>query len=238
MLKQEMENTLRIVIVEDDASISASLEYCLNNEGFDVYPANTGKKAIALIHEKDPQILLLDIRLPDMNGFDLCKQIRAERRTFPILMLTALDEEADRVLGLELGADDYIVKPYKLRELVARIRSAARRAYGELSGGRDGRQFVFGDIRADFDTMQVYKGQMLVPLTPIELKLLKKLLNNPGRIFSRDDLINAIYGDREWICDQRTIDVHIAHIRDKLENEPKTPRYFITVHGFGYKFEQ
>jgi len=229
---------VRILIVEDDPAILSGIEYYLKSEGFEVYCAESGEKAYRMVEEKDPHLLILDVRLPDISGFDICRKLRAASRTFPILMLTALDEEADRVLGLELGADDYVVKPYKLREVVARIRALLRRTYGEFSGGRDGRQFLFGDIRADLDTMAVQKSEKQVLLTPAEFKLFQKLLTNPGRVFYREELIKVLYNDESWVCDKRTIDVHILHIREKLEENPQNPRWFLTVHGFGYKFEQ
>lgn len=231
-------SVVRVLVVEDDPAISTGLEYYLKGEGFDVFCADTGEKAFKIVEEKDPHLLLLDVRLPDISGFDVCRKLRAESRSFPILMLTALDEEADRVLGLELGADDYIVKPYKLREVVARIRASLRRTYGELSAGRDGRQFIFGDIRVDFEARLVQKSKKPISLTPAEFKLLQKLLTNPERIFTREELIKALYDDDSWICDRRTIDVHILHIRVKLEEDPQNPRWFKTVHGFGYKFER
>jgi len=229
-------NVVRVLVVEDDPAISSGLEYYLQGEGFDVYCADSGEKAFKLVETKDPHLLLLDIRLPDISGFDVCRKLRADGRSLPILMLTALDDEADRVLGLELGADDYIVKPYKLREVVARIRASLRRTYGKLSAGRDGRQFIFGDIRVDFETMLVLKAERPVPLTPAEFKLLHKFLAHPERIFTREDLIKVLYGDDDWICDRRTIDVHVLHLRGKLEDNPQEPRWFKTAHGFGYKF--
>lgn len=226
----------RVLVVEDDPAIAAGLEYQLAAEGFEVFRAATGAGALEIIQSKDPHIILLDLRLPDMNGLDLCRSFRKAGHKAPVLILTALDSESDKVLGLEVGADDYIIKPYTLREVVARVRAALRRAYGEFSTISGSKLCLFGDIRVDFERQLVFKGNTIISLTPTESRILKCMVTNPDRVFSRNDLIRVSSGDGAWACDRRGVDVHILHLREKLENDPQNPCWFITVHGFGYKF--
>jgi DNA-binding response OmpR family regulator len=227
----------RILIVEDERAVARGLEYGLAHEGFEVLWAETGQQALDLTRKRDPHLILLDIRLPDINGFDVCRQLRAEGRRQPILMLTARDEELDKVLGLELGADDYIVKPYSLRELISRVRAALRRAYGELSAASAGERLRFGDIELDLERLQVTRAGKLVDLTPIELRLLRYFVTHPDRPLSREALIQAVWGYDSDIGSDRTVDVHIRHLREKLEDDPANPRWLVTVRGMGYKFE-
>jgi DNA-binding response OmpR family regulator len=154
----------------------------------------------------------------------------------PILMLTARDEEVDKVLGLELGADDYVVKPYSLRELISRIRALLRRAYGELAAASTGDRLRFGEVEVDMERLQVTRRGELVDLTPTEFRLLRYLVSNPERPCSRDELIEAVWGYVSDIGSDRTVDVHIRHLREKLEDEPGDPRWLVTVRGVGYKF--
>lgn len=227
----------RILVVEDEPAVARGLEYGLTSEGFQVLRAETGQKALALARSRDPHLILLDIRLPDMSGFDVCRQLRAEGLRQPILILTARDEELDRVMGLELGADDYVVKPYRLRELIARIRALLRRAYGELAAPIKGGRLRFGDIELDLERLQVRRGDKPVELTPTEFRLLRYLVSNPQRPFSRAELIETIWGYDSDIGSERTVDVHIRHLREKLEDDPTNPRWLVTVRGVGYKFE-
>ncbi|PKL23096.1 MAG: DNA-binding response regulator [Candidatus Melainabacteria bacterium HGW-Melainabacteria-1] len=225
----------RILIVEDDTAIAQGLEYQLRNERYRVFLAKNGKEALQSIQRDDPQLILLDIRLPDMSGFDICKIIRAEGRTIPILILSALDGESDRVLGLELGADDYVSKPYKLREVIARIRSALRRSQCYLGTQYASSSFAFGDIRIDFAKLRIMRGDRPVSMTPAEFHLVRMLTSTPGMVYSREMLIQAIYGESRF-QEARSIDVHMHHIRNKLEADPKHPQWFLTVYGFGYRF--
>lgn len=227
----------RILVVEDEPAVARGLEYGLISEGFQVLRAETGQKALALARSRDPHLILLDIRLPDISGFDVCRQLRAEGLRQPILILTARDEELDRVMGLELGADDYVVKPYRLRELIARIRALLRRAYGELAAPVKGARLRFGDIELDLERLQVRRGDKPVELTPTEFRLLRYLVSNPQRPFSRAELIETIWGYDSDIGSERTVDVHIRHLREKLEDDPTNPRWLVTVRGVGYKFE-
>jgi DNA-binding response OmpR family regulator len=228
----------RILIVEDERAVARGLEYGLSNEGFAVLWAETGQQALDLARSRDPHLILLDIRLPDVSGFDVCRQLRAEGKRQPILMLTARDEELDRVLGLELGADDYVVKPYSLRELISRIRALLRRAYGELAAVSAGDRLRFGEVEVDMERLQVTRAGKLVDLTPTEFRLLRYLVGNPNRPFSRSELIEAVWGYASDIGSDRTVDVHIRHLREKLEDDPASPRWIVTVRGIGYKFER
>ena len=228
----------RILIVEDERAVARGLEYGLSNEGFTVLWAETGQQALDLARSRDPHLILLDIRLPDISGFDVCRQLRAEGKRQPILVLTARDEELDKVLGLELGADDYVVKPYSLRELISRIRALLRRAYGELAAVSAGDRLRFGKVEVDMERLQVTRGSRVVDLTPTEFRLLRYLVSNLDRPFSRSELIEAVWGYASDIGSDRTVDVHIRHLREKLEEEPAHPRWIVTVRGVGYKFER
>jgi DNA-binding response OmpR family regulator len=226
----------RILIVEDDRAVARGLEYALSSEGFTVLLAGTGQLALDMARSQNPDLILLDIRLPDISGFDVCRQLRAAGKRVPILMLTARDEEVDKVLGLELGADDYVVKPFSLRELTSRIRALLRRAYGDLAVPSDRERMAFGEVEIDLQRLQVYREGKLIYLTPTEFRLLRYLVAHPDRPFSRDDLIEAVWGYDSSVGNQRTVDVHMRHLRVKLETDPSTPRWLVTVRGIGYKF--
>jgi DNA-binding response OmpR family regulator len=226
----------RILIVEDERAVARGLGYGLEKEGFTVILAENGRTALNLASTKKPELILLDIRLPDMSGFDVCRQLRSDGVRIPILMLTARDEAIDKVLGLELGADDYVVKPYDLRELIARIRALLRRAYGELSEVDRGKRINFGTIEVDLEQLRVSRDGNDVFLTPTEFRLLRYLIENPRRPASRSRLIEAVWGYTNDIGSDRTVDVHIRHLREKLENDPANPRWIVTVRGAGYKF--
>ena len=226
----------RILIVEDERAVARGLEYGLTSEGFAVCWAATGRQALELARSQDPHLILLDLRLPDISGFDVCRQLRAEGKRMPILMLTARDEEADKVLGLELGADDYVVKPYSLRELISRIRALLRRAYGDLALPAEGERMVFGDVELDLERFLVYRQGRQVYLTPTEFRLLRYLVTHPNRPFSREALVEAVWGYDSSVGNLRTVDVHVRHLRAKLEADPASPQWLVTVRGVGYKF--
>jgi DNA-binding response OmpR family regulator len=228
----------RILIVEDERAVARGLEYGLGKEGFKTLWAASGQQALDLVRSRDPQLILLDIRLPDISGWDVCRQLRAEGKHQPILMLTACDEETDKVLGLELGADDYVVKPYSLREVISRVRALLRRAYGELALASDAGRLTFGDTTLDLERLQAYRGGQPVYLTPTEFRLLRYLVSNPDRPFSRSELIEAVWGYDSDLGYDRTVDVHIRHLREKLEEDPARPRWLVTVYGIGYKFQR
>jgi DNA-binding response OmpR family regulator len=227
----------RILIVEDERAVARGLEYGLRQEGFETLWAASGRQALDLARSADPQLILLDIRLPDLSGFDVCRQLRAEGKRQPILMLTARDEETDKVLGLELGADDYVVKPYSLREVISRVRALLRRAYGDLAAKPSAGRIVFGDVSLDMERLEVSRGSQTIYLTPIEFRLLRYLASHPGRPFTRSELIEAVWGYESDVGQDRTVDVHIRHLREKLEEDPANPRWLVTLRGVGYKFQ-
>ena len=227
----------KILIVKDERAVARGLEYALQAEGFKVLIAETGMSALEVSRTEEPNLILLDLRLPDISGFDVCRQLRQEGKRQPILMLTALDEPVDKVLGLELGADDYVVKPYNLRELIARIRALLRRAYGELSEASQGEKITFGDVIVDLELLRVTRAGEPVYLTPTEFRLLRYITSRPNRPLSRETLIEAVWGYDSAIGSDRTVDVHIRHLREKLEPDPAQPQWFVTVRGVGYKFQ-
>jgi two-component system alkaline phosphatase synthesis response regulator PhoP len=226
-----------LLVVEDERAVARGLMYGLREQGFSVIWVETGRQALEVVRRDAPSLIVLDVRLPDMSGFDVCRQIRAEGMRQPILMLTARDDEVDKVLGLELGADDYVVKPYSLRELVSRIRALLRRAYGELSTVTESETVTFGPVRVDFGRMQVTRAGKVVELTPTEFRLLRHLVQNANRPCSREALIEAVWGYDGEIGNDRTVDVHMRHLRQKLEDDPANPRWFVTVRGAGYRFQ-
>jgi DNA-binding response OmpR family regulator len=227
----------RILIVEDEQAVARGLEYGLTSEGFTVLWAGTGEQALEIARKENPDLILLDIRLPGMSGFDVCRQLRTEGRRLPILMLTARDEELDKVVGLELGADDYVVKPYSMRELISRVRALLRRTYGDLAAPSVGVRLAFGEVEVDVGRLQVLRRGEPVSLTPTEFRLLHHLLQHPGQPLTRAALIEAVWGYDSDIGAERTVDVHIRHLREKLEDDPASPRWLVTVRGVGYKFE-
>ncbi|MCU0521003.1 MAG: response regulator transcription factor [Anaerolineae bacterium] len=226
-----------ILIVEDERAVARGLQYGLEREGFAVLLAETGSQALSLVERRSPELILLDIRLPDISGFDVCRRLRASGHRMPVLMLTALDEELDRVLGLELGADDYIVKPYSLREVVSRVRAQLRRAYGDLAMRPMRSRLQVGDLELDLDRLQVLKPSGTVTLTPLEFRLLHTLASEAGRPVSRERLIEAVWGYSADLGNERTVDAHVRHLRQKLEDNPADPRRLVTVRGVGYQLE-
>lgn len=231
-----------ILVVEDEPAVARGLEYGLKAEGFNVVVAGSGARALEMARGgKDrptPHLVLLDIRLPDMSGFDVCRTLREEGRAFPILMVTARDEEVDKVLGLELGADDYIVKPFSFRELLSRVRAALRRAYGELSSAAGMERVTFGEVVVDLQKMRVERAGQTIMLTPTEYRLLRHLVTHPDQVFSRETLLELVWGYDSGVDSQRTVDVHVRHLREKLEADPAAPRWLVTVRGTGYMYTQ
>jgi DNA-binding response OmpR family regulator len=226
----------KILVVEDDRAVARGLIYGLREEGFSVEWAETGKAALTMTDLNAPDLIVLDLRLPDITGLDVCRRLRNSGKRQPILMLTARDEEMDKVLGLEMGADDYVVKPYSLREVISRIRALLRRSYGELASPSTPSTVTFGSITVDFDRLLVTRRDQVVDLTPIELRLLHVLVMKPGRPCTREQLIEKVWGYTDDLGSDRTIDVHMRHLRQKLEDDPAQPRWLVTVRGAGYKF--
>lgn len=225
-----------ILLTEDEAPVAKGLTYALEHEGFTVAWATSGKQTMQRLQEQPPDLFILDVRLPDMSGFDICRHLRTNGHKQPILMLTARDEEVDKVLGLELGADDYVVKPYNLRELISRIRALLRRAYGELAPAATAERLSFGEVVIDSERLLVTRRGQPVELTPTEFRLLRFLAMHPERAFSRNDLIEMVWGYDSEVYNERTVDVHMRHLREKLETDPTTPRHLTTIRGIGYLF--
>jgi two-component system, OmpR family, response regulator RegX3 len=223
----------RILLVEDEASFSEPLSYLLEKEGYDVSVAETGPDAVAMFESDGADLVLLDLMLPGMSGVDVCRALRS-RSNLPIIMLTAKDSEIDKVVGLELGADDYVTKPYSSRELLARIKAVLRRLAEpeELLPAT----IESGPVRMDVERHVVTVGGQQVSLPLKEFELLELLLRNTGRVLTRGQLIDRIWGS-DYVGDTKTLDVHIKRLRAKVESDPTSPRHIVTVRGLGYKFE-
>jgi DNA-binding response OmpR family regulator len=222
--------------VDDELSVQKLLTYPLRKEGYDVVPALDGREALDRLRDDNFDLVVLDVMLPKQDGFDVCRQIRA-RSTVPIIMLTAKTEEIDKVLGLELGADDYITKPFSLREFRSRVRAALRRAGMQKQHEPDPEDLPLAvhELEIDPSKRAVRVRNETVELTFVEFEILNALARNPGRVFTRDMLLTRIWGDSAY-RDPRTIDVHIRHLREKLEVDAKDPEYLFTVRGVGYRF--
>ncbi len=222
----------KILVVDDERLIVDSVKYGLQKEGYAISVAYDGDQAVALAQQESPDLVLLDIQLPKKDGWAVCRAIRESSRV-PIIMLTARGEEADKVLGLELGADDYLVKPFSMRELLARVRAALRRAteYVEPAPA----SVTIGDVELDPKSHRALCGGKALELTRKEYDLLQVLMAHAGQVIKRNDLIDKVW-ETDWVGDTRTLDVHIRWLREKIEKEPGKPRYIQTVRGVGYRF--
>ncbi|GAA1453517.1 response regulator [Nesterenkonia lacusekhoensis] len=223
----------RILIVEDEASFSEALAYTLEKEGYDVTVAEDGVSAVDVFDQEGADLVLLDLMLPGQPGTEVCRQIR-QRSQVPVIMLTAKDSEIDKVVGLELGADDYVTKPYSSRELLARVRAVLRRHVD--TDIDEGSMVSAGPVRMDVERHTVEVGGEAASLPLKEFELLEMLLRNAGRVLTRGQLIDRVWGS-DYVGDTKTLDVHVKRLRAKLEPDPSNPRYLITVRGLGYKFE-
>jgi two-component system response regulator RegX3 len=226
----------RVLIVEDEESFADPLAFLLRKEGFTTAVAATGQDALEEFDRNGADIVLLDLMLPGMSGTDVCKALRT-RSSVPVIMVTARDSEIDKVVGLELGADDYVTKPYSARELIARVRAVLRRG-GEGSAEADGSPGVLeaGPVRMDVERHVVSVNGADVPLPLKEFDLLEYLLRNVGRVLTRGQLIDRVWG-ADYVGDTKTLDVHVKRLRGKVELDPSTPKHLVTVRGLGYKFE-
>jgi two-component system response regulator RegX3 len=225
----------RILVVEDEETLSEAIAFLLSKEGFDVSVAATGPEAVELFDKNGADLILLDLMLPGLSGTEVCRQIRT-KSSVPIIMLTAKDSEIDKVVGLEIGADDYVTKPYSSRELIARIRAVLRR--GELQDAADdGSILEVGPVRMDTDrhVISVNSEQVSIPLK--EFELLEFLMRNAGRVLTRIQLIDRVWGS-DYVGDTKTLDVHIKRLRAKIEKDPANPEFIQTVRGMGYKMER
>lgn len=225
----------RILIVEDEESILMALEDDLGIEGYRINSARTGTRGLELARERAYDLILLDVMLPGMDGFEVCRRLRAEGVRTPILMLTAKSQEIDRVLGLELGADDYVTKPFSPRELLARVRALLRRTRPPTSEAGAPESCTFGDVVVDFRKYEATKARRPLDLTTRELELLRFLVRNRDRAVARDEVLTAVWEDPSAVY-PRTVDVHIANLRKKIEDDPANPRWIVGVRGVGYRF--
>lgn len=225
----------KILVVEDEASFSEALKYLLGREGFDVVVADTGAHALEIFDATNPDLLLLDLMLPGVSGTEVCRQIRTKSQV-PIIMLTAKDSEIDKVVGLELGADDYVTKPYSSRELIARIRAVLRRNAESVERSDASSLFTAGPVTLDTERHIVTIHGQSVPFPLKEFELLEYLLRNIGRVLTRTQIIDRVWGS-DYVGDTKTLDVHIKRLRAKIEEDPANPVFIQTVRGLGYKME-
>jgi len=229
----------RILLVDDEQSIQKLLTYPLRKDGYEVVSAHDGREALDIYKKGDFDLVVLDIMLPKLDGIEVCRRLRAESEV-PIIMLTARDDESDTVIGLEMGADDYITKPFSLREFRSRVKATLRRA--QIAGGNSGdgtrpaaQRIVAGDLVIDSERREVTLRGEPVKLTYVEFEILANLASRPGVVMAREKILEHVWGDSEY-RDPRTIDVHIRHIREKIETEPRNPEYLLTARGTGYRF--
>ncbi len=227
----------KVLIVDDEKNIVEILAYNLSKEGYDTIAAYDGTTGLQMALEQDPDLILLDVMLPLLDGFEVCRRLREEGKTVPVIMLTAREEETDKVLGLELGADDYITKPFSMRELLARVKANIRRtgmtAPAEDSGGQ---KLALGRILIDFQSMLVYKDGEPLELSQREFDLIHVLASHKGQVYSRESLMEQVWNYEGFIGDVRAVDVAIRRLREKIEDDPADPKFVITRRGLGYVF--
>ena len=227
-----------ILVVDDERDIVDLISYNLDKEGFRVLKAYDGHEALRLAKAKNPDLIILDLMLPGIQGMEVCRSIRGnvETQGIPIIMLTAKSDEVDKILGLEMGADDYVTKPFSVKELIARVRTILRRAQS-LEEQKDDTPFACDGLSIDYSLHSVSLDGTKVELSPTEFRLLKFLSQHPGRVYTRDQLLDYVWGDDAFV-EPRTVDVHIRRLRAKIETDSSHPRYIFTERGFGYKFRE
>jgi DNA-binding response OmpR family regulator len=225
----------RIAIVEDEAELASLLEYNLARGGYEVRVFGGGTGTLKAVEQWKPDLTVLDVMLPDVDGFELCRQIRksVSLNRMPVVFLTARSDEVDRVLGLEIGGDDYMTKPFSPRELVARVKAHLRREEMDAEPGA----LEIGPFKLDRAARRVFHGEREIELTSTEFNLLEYFLTHPGRAYSRDQLLESVWGEQRYVT-PRTVDVHVRRLREQIEEQPENPRYLTTVRGFGYRFEE
>jgi DNA-binding response OmpR family regulator len=225
----------RIAIVEDEAELSALIDYNLRRHGYQPHILGGGTGTLKALEQLKPDLILLDVMLPDLDGFELCRQIRLSTvlGRIPVLFLTARSDEVDRVLGLEIGGDDYMTKPFSPRELIARVKAHLRREEMDVEPP----VLETGPFRLDRTARRVFLSDRELTLTSTEFNLLEYFITHPGRAYSRDQLLEAVWGEQRYVT-PRTVDVHVRRLREQIEEQPDTPKYLTTVRGFGYRFEE
>ncbi len=223
----------KILIIEDDPGILLSLKDEFESEGYTVYSAEDGEKGLGIAKQQRPDLIILDIMLPVLDGYEVCKRLRMEGDTTPIIMLTVKDKEIDRVLGLELGADDYVTKPFSLRELMARVKAVLRRTEEKA---KDLATYSFAQVELDFRKYEAKKKGKKLDLTPLEFQMMKLFIQKKEQVLSRDYFLDKIWGEDNTYVSFRTVDSHIANIRKKIEDAPSNPKHIISIRGVGYKF--
>ena len=229
----------KILVVEDEKNILEAIKYSMNTEGFEVYGAEDGETGLEIAREILPDLVILDVMLPKLDGFEVCRILRREM-DIPVFMLTAKVEEIDRVVGLEIGADDYITKPFSMRELLARVRNALRRSsrsgLGRDNSSLENTVIQVGNLKIDLTSHIARLSEKLIDLKPREFDLLVMLASSRGRVFTREQILERLWG-HDYIGDSRTVDVHIRWIREKIEEDPSTPKKIVTIRGVGYRFD-
>ncbi len=227
-----------ILVVEDEYAVARGVQYALQQEGYQVTVARSGEEGLEFATSQAPDLVILDVRLPGIDGFEVLRRMRAHGSKAPVLFLTARDDEVDKVIGLELGADDYLAKPFGLRELMSRIKALLRRAYGDLADAQGGRVIRHKDLVIDLERRRVQRGQRRINLTATEFDILRHLASRPGRVYSRAELLELIRDYEALDQDEKTINVHVSHLREKLEDDPGEPAFILTVRGAGYAFAE
>lgn len=222
----------KLLIVDDEVEIANSIQYVMNQEGFSTLLAHDGHKAILLVEAEKPDLIILDLMMPGLDGYEVCRRVRANDRKTPILMLTARTSEIDTVVGLELGANDYISKPVRIRELVARVKAHLRES--PVATPSQPKGIRLGNLAIDMDSRTVQVGNQQIDLTFKEFELLAAMAKHPNRVFTRDQLFAQVWGS-DFLGESRTVDVHIRYLREKLEENPSQPKHILTVRGVGYR---
>lgn len=229
------EDKLKVLVVEDEASIRKFITINLERNGYEVIEAETGEMALNKVKENKPSAVILDVMLPGIDGFEVCSSIRRDYPELIIIMLTARTQDADKITGLELGADDYMVKPFNPRELTARLKTILRRAdYGKNDNSG---VITHKNLTMDMNAQRFSKNNQEIELTPTEFSVLKILISNPGKAISRNDLLNSVWG-KNYFGDLKTLDVYIRRLREKIEDIPSQPQFIETVWGYGYRWQE
>lgn len=228
---------MKILIVDDEPSIRTLLEYNLGQAGYEPLLAADGEEAIRRVEQENPDLVLLDLMIPKIDGIEVCKTLRARQINTPIIMLTAKSGEGDKILGLDIGADDYMTKPFSPKEVIARVKAVLRRIDGMTTRKNDGNLLTSGPITIYLDQYEAYLAKEKLDFTPKEFELLVYFMRNKNRVLSRDVLLSAVW-NYDFVGDTRIVDVHVSHLRDKIEEDKKKPKFIKTVRGIGYKFEE